>query len=136
MKELKIMKALRYILIVVSMLSVLSVRAQGLAQDWGRLPEVQMHSTSAMVGSGSTLPFAATSGAVVAGNVPGTYSPAYAPTGPRRISGGNSGGGDGPTTPVDVWSTPMGDALLPLAVMACAYLILRVTRKRKSAMSK
>lgn len=126
------MKALRYLLIVIALLSVLSVRAQGLAQDWGRLPEVQMHSTSAMVGSGSTLPFAATSGAVVAGNVPGTYSPAYAPTGPRRISGGNSGGGDGPTTPVDPWSTPIGDAALPLALMAAAYALLRVYRCKRA----
>ena len=125
------MKTLRYIMIVVAMLSVLSVSAQVSSQDWGRLPEVQMQSTSVMVGSGSTLPLAAASGAVVAGNVPGTYSPAYAPTGPRRISGGNSGGGDGPTTPEDVWSTPIGDAVLPLMMLAAAYAFLRLFRRKR-----
>ena len=130
MKELKIMKALRYLLITVALLSIVSVYAQEAVQNWGQLPEAQMHSTSAMVGSGSNLPSAAVHGVTT------TSSPAHVTAGPRRIGGGNSGGGDGPTTPEDVWSTPMGDVLLPLVVMACAYLILRATRKRKSAMSK
>ena len=71
-KELKIMKTLRYLLMVVAMVSVLSVKAQGTAQ----LPEVQMQSTSVMVSSGSTLPQAATTGAVLTGETPGTYSAA------------------------------------------------------------
>ncbi len=132
MKELKIMKALRYLLIVIALLSVLSVSAQMLAQ----LPEATMHSTSAMVGSGSNLPSAASSGAVVTGSSLGSYSPANAPSRPRRVIGDDdkddkeTGGWDDPM------KDPIGDAALPLALMACAYLIVRATRKRKSAMSK
>ena len=129
MKELKIMKALRYILIVVSMLSVLNTNAQVSTQDWGKQPEAQMHSTSVMQGSGSTLPSAAITG------VSTTYSPANASSRPRRI-GENDGFEDeeDPDKPGEPF--PLGDAALPLALMACAYLILRATRKRKSAMSK
>ena len=57
------MKALRYLLMValISLTSVLSatnVAAQNLAQQ----PEMQMHSTSIIQGSGSTLPQAAVEG--------------------------------------------------------------------------
>ena len=121
MKELKIMKALRYILIVVSLLSFLNTNAQVSTQDWGKQPEAQMHSTSVMQGSGSTLPSAAVTG------VSTTYSPAKAPNGPRRERPGDNS---------DPYKDPIGDAALPLALMACAYLIIRATRKRKSAMSK
>ncbi|MBQ8938772.1 MAG: hypothetical protein IJ047_00925 [Paludibacteraceae bacterium] len=129
------MKALRYLLIVVAMLSVLSVSAQVRTQDWGKLPQIQMHSTSVMVGSGSTLPSAAANGAVITGNVPGSYSPAYAPSGPRRGNVNPEGGPDEGDNS-EPYEDPIGDAALPLALMACAYHILRVTRKRKSAMSK
>ena len=57
-KVLKIMKTLRYLLIVVAMVSVLGVYAQGLAQE----PQAQMTSTSGLVYSGSNLPQAAATG--------------------------------------------------------------------------
>ena len=114
------MKALRYLLIVVAMLSVLSVRAQMYAQ----LPEATMHSTSAMVGSGSNLPCAAVQGVSTISDQPNTVRAAY---GPRRERPGDNS---------DPAKDPLGDALLPLALMACAYLLIRATRKRKSAMSK
>lgn len=123
MKELKIMKALRYILIVVSLLSFLNTNAQVSTQDWGKQPEAQMHSTSVMQGSGSTLPSAAVTGVSTT-----YYSPAKAPNGPRRERPGDNS---------DPYKDPIGDAALPLALMACAYLLLiRARRKRKSAMSK
>ena len=137
------MKTLRYLLMSLAILSVLSVSAQVRAQDWGKLPQIQMQSTSVMVGSGSTLPSAAVNGAVVTGNVPGSYSPAYASSRPRRIDANNNGIDDDLETEDDDWGetgdpwpAPIGDAALPLALMACAYLILRAMRKRKSAMSK
>ena len=114
------MKALRYLLIVVAMLSVLSVRAQMYAQ----LPEATMHSTSAMVGSGSNLPCAAVQGVSTISDQPNTVRAAY---GPRR---------ERPDDNYDPYKDPIGDAALPLALMACAYLILRAMRKRKRAMSK
>ncbi len=129
------MKALRYLLIVVAMLCVLSASAQMLAQQ----PEATMHSTSAMVGSGSNLPSAASSGAVVTGSSLGSYSPANAPGKPRKTES-NPGGGfnsdDNDNDRDEPWKDPIGDAALPLALMACAYLILRAMRKRKRAMSK
>ena len=121
------MKAFRYLLIVVALLSVLSVSAQMLAQ----LPEATMHSTSAMVGSGSNLPSAASSGAVVTGEQPGTYSPAFASSRPRRALDGDDEDKPKPGQPF-----PIGDAVWPLALLACVYLIVRGARKRKRAMSK
>jgi len=116
------MKALRYLLIVVAMLSVLSVSAQMYAQ----LPEATMHSTSAMVGSGSNLPSAASSGVVVTGEQPGTYSPAFASSRPRRALDGDE------DKPKPGQPFPIGDAALPLALMAAAYIILRAFRRRQA----
>ena len=123
------MKTLRYLLMVVAMVSVLSVHAQSTAQ----LPEAQMQSTSAMVGSGSTLPQAATTGAYVTGSTVGTYSPAKIhPGNVRRDVGGGEGeweDEDDPDNPGE--PNPIGDAVWPLALLACAYLIIRVVRARK-----
>ena len=52
-------KTLRYLLIVIAAMAVLSVSAQSMAQQ----PQAEFHSTSSMVTSGSTLPQAAQSGA-------------------------------------------------------------------------
>lgn len=125
MKELKIMKALRYILLVVSMLSFLNTNAQVSTQDWGKQPEAQMHSTSVMQGSGSTLPSAAVQGVSTISDQPTTSHAAYGPRKDPR-----------PSDWSDPYKDPIGDALLPLALMACVYLIVRARRKRKSAMSK
>ena len=118
------MKALRYLLMVVAMVSVLSVKAQGTAQ----LPEAQMQSTSVMMSSGSSLPQAATTGAVLAGETPGSYSPAKVP--PGHIRTGWGGGGSDREEP---YADPIGDAVWPLMLCALAYLIIRVGRARKRA---
>jgi len=125
------MKALRYLLMVM-MLNVASL-AFATAQSLAQQPEVYMQSTSGMVYSGSQLPSAAADGAVLTGSTVGTYTPASPgkPSGPRKIGGGNSGGGTGPSNPDDPWKTPLGDAAWPLALLACAYLIVRVVRARK-----
>ncbi len=118
------MKALRYLLMVVAMVSVLSVKAQSTAQ----LPEVQMQSTSMMVGSGSALPQAAVTGVYTTydnaqagrhGNLRnGTFNPGEEP-GPDE--GDNS----------EPWEDPLGDAALPLALLALAYAGVRVFRKKR-----
>ena len=122
------MKALRYLLMVM-MLSVASL-AFATAQSLAQQPEVYMQSTSGMVYSGSQLPSAAADGAVLTGSTVGTYTPASAgkPSGPRKIGGGNSGGGDGPTNPDDPWKTPLGDAVWVLILAAAVYGVYR--RKR------
>jgi len=124
------MKALRYLLIVMmlSVASVMFATAQNLAQQ----PQAEMKSTSGMVYSGSQLPSAAVSGAVTTGSKLGTYetaSNAAGPSGRRKIGGGNSGGGSGPTNPDDPWATPIGDATLPLMLLIVAYAVYKVRRR-------
>ena len=119
------MKALRYLLMVVAMVSVLSVKAQSTTQ----LPQVQMQSTSVMVSSGSTLPQAATTGAVLTGETPGTYS-AAGHHGHIRRGIDDDDENDKPSGWEDPYKDPIGDAVWPLALLACAYLIIRVGRKR------
>lgn len=115
-KEVENMKALRYLLMVVAMVSVLSVKAQSTAQ----LPEVQMQSTSVMVGSGSALPQAATTGAVLTGETPGTYSAAGHHGHIRRGIDGDDNN-DKPSGWDDPYKDPIGDAVWPLLVLAAAF---------------
>ena len=126
-KEVENMKALRYLLMVVAMVSVLSVKAQGTAQ----LPEVQMQSTSVMVGSGSALPQAATTGAVLTGETPGTYSAAGHHGHIRRGIDGDDDN-DKPSGWDDPYKDPIGDAVWPLLALASVYALLRVYRRKRS----
>jgi hypothetical protein len=85
-----------------------------------------MKSTSGMVYSGSTLPSAAADGAVLTGSKLGTYSPADA--GPHRAKRDVGGGGsteddDDPDSPAEPF--PVGDAALPLMLLAFAYMGVR-----------
>ena len=128
MKELKIMKALRYLLIVMGLMSVLSISAQALAQQ----PQTQMQSTSIMAGSGSQLPSAAVQGTYVTGTTIGTYSPANA-SGPNRAKKGDDDWeDDGWGDTGDPWPTPLGDAAWLLALLALAYALLRVYKRERS----
>ena len=120
------MKTLRYLLIVIAMAGFLSAHAQGLAQQ----PQAQMQSTSVMQGAGSTLPQAAATGTMVTGTTPGTYTPANAPTGPRRAKmGDDDWEDDNPHDDDDPWDTPLGDVLWPMMVLACAYALARAFLK-------
>ncbi len=138
-KELEIMKALRYLLIVMGLMSVLSISAQALAQQ----PEVYMQSTSGMVYSGSQLPSAAAQGTYVTGTTIGTYNPANV-NGPHRAKkednpggGFNPGGGEpGPGDNTEPWEDPLGDVMLPMMLLALSYMAVRTARKRKGAVSK
>ena len=125
------MKTLRYLLIVVilSVASMVFATAQSLAQQ----PKVEMKSTSGMVYSGSNLPQAAADGAVLTGSKLGTYSPAGM-SGPNRAkrAGENEGTEDeeDPDNPAEPF--PLGDAALPLALLACAYVLARAFLKRRT----
>lgn len=128
MKEFKIMKTLRYLLMVVAMVSVLGVYAQGLAKQ----PEAKMQSTSTMVGTGTALPFAASEGTYVTGSTLGTYSPAGGRS--VHIRKGLGDGDDDVTVPddnVDPDATPIGDGLWPLLALASVYALLRVNRRKR-----
>lgn len=127
------MKALRYLLIVMGLMSVLSISAQALAQQ----PQAQMHTTSIMAGSGSQLPSAAAQGTYVTGTTIGTYNPANV-NGPHRAKkddnpggGFNPGGGEpGPGDNTEPWEDPIGDAGWPLAMLAAAFMLRVYMRKR------
>jgi len=129
------MKALRYLLIVMGLMSVLSISAQALAQE----PQAQMQSTSIMAGSGSQLPSAAAQGTYVTGTTIGTYNPANV-NGPHRAKkednpggGFNPGGGEpGPGDNSEPWEDPLGDVMWPLLALAAAYALLRVYRRKRS----
>ena len=122
METMKIMKAMKFLLIVLGLASVLSLSAQTFAEQ----PVVQMHSTSAMMGSGSELPQAAVTGTYT------TYSsgPSYAPRGPQR----EADKGDGDTPPSDPegpMENPVGDTpWVLMALLAAGYAIYIARRQR------
>ena len=112
------MKAtLRYLLIV-TMLSVASLvfaTTQSLAQQ----PEVQMHSTSILQGSGSTLPQAAVEG-VSTTSMPSQEASHQS----KQVRKGRPGDWDDP------YKDPLGDAAWPLMVLAVGYVCVRGMRRR------
>ena len=121
-KEMEIMKAMKLLLIVFGLVSVLSLSAQTFAEQ----PVVQMHSTSAMMGSGSELPQAAISG------VSTTYSSSTygGVSGPKRIGGGDGGGQEeDPENPEDVYDNPLGDTPWLLMLLLALGYALRVGKK-------
>ncbi len=70
-------------------------------------------------------------------NSDGTVNEGAYMSGPRRLGEGPSpGSGTQPGTPgnpKDEDQQPLGDALIPLALLACAYAIYKVSRRRKEA---
>ena len=90
----------------------------------------EFHSTSALAGSGSSLPIAAQSGVVISGNTPGENSSAGVHGGIRRIGGSGSGtGGNGAEENEDPQETPIGDGMWVLAILAAAYAAYIARRK-------
>ena len=133
---MKIMKTLRYLLSMIALVSVLSLSAQ--TPNYGKpykgqetqsvyttaqMPAATMGTVdAAYMHSGSSLPMAAQSGVTT------TYDKA---NGPRKIGGGNSGGGDpGPENPDDPWSTPLGDVMWPMMMLALAFAFGKWIAKR------
>lgn len=118
-------KSLKYLLIVVAMLSVLSLNAQNMAQQ----PRNDFRSTSTMLGAGSTLPQAAVDGVV-------TTNGQQAPVGRQghiRTGLGGGGGSGEPGDRPEPWADPLGDVLWPLMALAAAYAALRVYKRRSRA---
>lgn len=83
---------------------------------------MDFRSTSTMQGSGK---YVAPVTAVGATSAATTYSPAQAPGGPRRA--GFDTGGDTPPGP-----SPIGDAVLPLMLMAVAFCGVIYYRRKKA----
>ena len=120
------MKAMKYLLIVISLVCTLTAQAEawGALQDtWSNQPQACMRSTSTMHLSGTTLPQAAVTGTHT------THDVQYTISGPKRIGGGNSGGGyPEPEDPEDPWSTPVGD--IPWGMMLVFMVIYLVVSPR------
>ena len=144
------MKALRYLLIVMAVLSVVSVQAATLGAPYqpqtrgirhtsypSQMPTVAMNSTAAskMMSSGSSLPMAAVSGVYVTGSTPASSSPAGHPGRIRRDVGdddeGTTEGDPDPVKPGE--PSPLGDVLWPLMLMAVAYVVYRTKRTKKAS---
>ena len=116
---MKIMKN-RMILFAVGMLMACLLPQAALAQQ-------EWQSTSTMQGSGSAYSSQVTAvGAAGVATMGATSSaPANAPRGPRRAYGPNPEGG--PTDP----NSPIGDAVLPLLLIAAGFGLYTALRRRK-----
>lgn len=113
------MKTIKQLLIVIGLVSALTICAQTMAQQ----PQMQMQSTSIMMGSGSHLPQAAIEGVTT------TYTPSASnvPSGPHRAKEEDDTPPQDPPGPNE---DPIGDAILPLALLAAAYLLFLARKKR------
>lgn len=137
------MKAMRYILSLVAILSVMGVSAASYGTSHqprhrrvvyhqvearSDMPEAMMSPMySTAMQSGTTLPFAAATGVTTAND----NNPSHAPGRPRRV--GENGGFDEedeePDVPVNPY--PLGDGILPLMLMAVAFGLFVYRRRRK-----
>lgn len=119
METMKIMKTMKFLLIVLGLASVLSISAQTFAEQ----PTVQMHSTSAMMGSGSELPQAAVTGVSTTYTSNGVGS-SYIPTGPQRSGENRPGDNDEP------FDDPVGDTPWALMLLLAGGYALRISLRR------
>lgn len=132
------MKTMRYILSLIAVLSVLSLSAATfgtpyqapkhrpvyITQTGTPMPTATMSSMdAAMMRSGSALPMAAVSGTTTAND--------YAPAGPNRAKKEDYEDEEDPNVPVNPY--PLGDAALPLFLLACVYMCARAFLRRKRA---
>ena len=110
------MKAMKHLLIVISLMSILSLNAQTMVE----YPVAQMQSTSSMVGSGSTLPNAAVSGFISADD----NLPSYSPRGPQRAAATEDDEEDTPPPdPNGPMEDPLTDAVPCLLLLALGYAL-------------
>lgn len=110
----RIMKAMKQLLIVIGLMSILSLNAQTPIE----YPVAQMHSTSAMVGAGSALPFAAGGDMEI-----GAQSPQKGITGPRRVIDEDDKEEEKPDGWQDPFKDPLTDAVPCLLLLAIGYAI-------------
>ena len=116
------MKTLRYLLIVIAAMAVLSVSAQSLAQE----PQIGFQSTSSMVGSGSTLPQAAQSGVYTTYDVPGHSNK------PGIRKSVDDDDIPKPSDNTDPDATPIGDGIWALLFCAAVFSgVIAFRRKRQ-----
>lgn len=118
METMKIMKTMKFLLIVLGLASVLSISAQTFVEQ----PVVQMHSTSTMMGSGSELPQAAVTGVSTTYTSDGVGA-SYIPTGPQRSGENRPGDNEEP------FDDPVGDTPWLLMLLLALGYALREGKK-------
>ena len=102
-------------------LMALPTMAQTFGTQKKEQPNAVFQSTSALQGSGSQYSATPMLGADGTATLDGAVStPAQAPSGPRRTI----------SNPDDSEENPIGDAVLPLLLLACAFLFWRARRRR------
>ena len=109
------MKGMKQLLIVLGLISTLTLSAQRMVE----YPVVQMHSTSTMIGSGSTLPSAAHTGYISADDNLAMHSP----RGPQRAAADDDEAPEDPNGPME---DPIGDIPWGIFFIAVAVYTLRI----------
>ena len=114
------MKDMKRIVMIIMAAALVALPTMAQQQEW--------QSTSTMQGSGSAYsPQVTAVGAVTASEMATTtYSPAKAPSGPRR--GFDHGGETGQST-----ESPIGDAVLPMLLCAAVFCGVIALRRKRSA---
>jgi len=116
------MKKIMMIMVLGALIACLVPAAAQNPQEW--------QSTSAMKGAGSSYSSQITAvgatSALSEATTTDSYSPAKAPNGPRRVIGNNQDGGEGSN------DSPIGDAVLPMMLMAMVFTGVIYFRKRRA----
>ena len=105
------MKTMKYIVLVCAL--ILSTALMANDNSTSQMPTLPFESTSTMSLSGTQLPNASEEGVDI------VSTPV---TGPHRVNPYKP--------PTDPFDTPVGDAILPLALLAAAYLLFLARKKR------
>ncbi len=139
-KELEIMKTLRYLLVICT----LTIAAVAFGQAQFKTSEnktafehqvgkahFEFYSTSTMMESGSRLPLAARNGLTIGANTPDDNTPSGGVGGPRRakqdddpFGGETIGGTSDPLEP----GSPVGEGMWVMMLMAVGYAMCRKRR--------
>lgn len=123
------MKAMKQLLIVIGLVSILSLNAQNFVEQ----PYAQMRSTSAMKGISSSLPQAAVSGTYTTYDSNSPYGPRTSSQGPKKAAAKEDDEEDTPPAdPPGPMENPLGDAVLPLLLLAAGYVFF-IARKRRAS---
>lgn len=114
------MKAMKQILIVIGLVSVLTLSAQTFAEH----PSATMRSTSVMQGVSSTLPQAAINGTYTTYDSNNPYGTTSS-RGPKKAAAkeDDEEKDTPPADPPGPYENPIGDAVLPLLLLAAGYAI-------------
>ena len=109
--KLAIMKTMKYIVLVCAL--ILSTALMANDNSSSQMPTLPFESTSTMPLSGTQLPNASEDGVGI------VSTPV---TGPHRVNPS--------TPPANPLPDPIGDAILPLALLAAAYMLFLARKKR------